>query len=114
MSLARRSPRPLPRGGRPGPAIPPSGRKRAQPATLIGPSWTAWPSRTRTVVLNWAGRCARPMASAERRFGRYSFVRLPIRLSAKGAVEDHLSERALEYGELLVVQLCHEQLGDRA
>jgi len=36
------------------------------------------------------------------------------RLSAEGAVEDHLSQRALEFGEFLVVQLRHEQLGDHA
>ena len=33
---------------------------------------------------------------------------------AKGAVQDHLFERGLEDGELLVVQFRHEQLGDRA
>jgi hypothetical protein len=38
----------------------------------------------------------------------------PTAVSAKGPVEDHLLQRALDYGDLFVVQFRHEKLGDRA
>jgi hypothetical protein len=38
----------------------------------------------------------------------------PTAVSAKGAVKDHLLQRALDYGDLVVVQFRHEKLGDRA